>query len=92
MYRDSDPVGSTSGWTRGNGWWNGGGLLVDVVVVVVKSFVDGHNFCDGRFLLVVVGFEDFVVGVIPGVGIAVPGKVLGLGIVSKSGFCDKVDT
>ena len=40
----------------------------------------------------VVGFEDFVVGVIPGVGIAVPGKVLGLGIVSKSGFRDKVDT
>ena len=40
----------------------------------------------------VVGFEDFVVWVIPGVGIAVPGKGLGLGIVSESGFCDEVDT
>ena len=67
-------------------------MFVDAVVVVVKSFVDGHNFCDGRFLLVVVGFEDFVVGVIPGVGIAVPGKGLVLRIVSKSSFRDKIDT
>ena len=50
MYRNSDPVGSLSGLTSCNGWWNGGWLVIDVVVVVVKSFVDGHNFCDGRLL------------------------------------------
>ena len=89
-----DPFGSASWLPGGNSWWNGGGLLVVIVVVVVKSFVDGHNFGNGWWLLDgVVGFEDLVVvGVIPRFGIAVPGKGLLLGIVSKSGFCDKIDT
>ena len=86
MYRNSDPVGSASGLTGCNGWWNGGGLLGDVVV-------DGHNFSNGWWLLDgVVGVEDFVVGVIPSFGMAVPGKGLLQGVVSKSGFCDKIDT
>ena len=50
MYRNSDPVGSLSGLTSRKGLWNGGWLVFNAVVVVVKSFVDGHNFGDGRLL------------------------------------------
>ena len=93
MNRNLYPVGPFSGRTsfnsRRSGWW----LCEDDVCweVVVKSFMDGHNFWVSWFV-VEVGGEDFVVAIIPRLCFSVPGKLLSDGIVSKSGFLDKIDT
>ena len=93
MNRNSDPVGSFSGRTSFNYRRSGGWFCDDDVgwEVVVKFFVDGHNFWVSWFV-VEVGAKDFVVAIIPRLCFSVPGKLLSDGIVSKSGFFDKVDT
>ena len=50
-----------------------------------------HNFRESYIVVEVCG-EDFVVGVIPGLCRSIPGEHFIDGIVSKSGFLDKIDT
>ena len=93
MNRNLDPVGPFSGRTSFNYRRSGGWLCEDYICreVVVKSFVDGH-YLWASWYVVEVGGEDFVVAIIPRLCCSVPGKLLIDGIVSESGFFDKIDT